>query len=56
MRHPAAGLAALAAILMCTLGGVQAAVILQGGDTVPCSQLPELQHLALRVAILGNCK
>jgi hypothetical protein len=27
-----------------------------GGKTVPCSQLPELQHMAMRVAILGRCR
>ncbi|EFN53822.1 hypothetical protein CHLNCDRAFT_25519, partial [Chlorella variabilis] len=50
--------------LLSVLGGAQAAVDLgdAGGgggagaaSTVPCSQLPELQHLALRVAILGSC-
>jgi hypothetical protein len=34
-------------------GGTAAAA--RSGGTVPCSQLPELKHLALRVAILGDC-
>ena len=50
--------------LLFSLGGVRAAIRLDGGEgnaaaaaaTVPCSQLPELQSLALRVAILGSCR
>ena len=51
-------------VVLFALGGVQAAIRLNGGATtaaaaaatVPCSQLPELQSLAARVAILGSCR
>lgn len=59
--------AALLLALLCVLGGCRAAVNLQSGgstaaagaaaDTrVPCSQLPELQPRAGKVAILGSCR
>lgn len=36
-------------------GGVSTAAATGGSSKVPCSQLPELKHLALQVAILGDC-
>ena len=46
------------ALLVLLLGGGWAALDLgsEADTAVPCSQLPELQHLALRVAILGTCR
>ena len=48
-------------VLLALLVGAEGAVDLTGGGggasaTVPCSQLPELKHLALKVAILGSCR
>ncbi|KAL4419731.1 hypothetical protein ABPG75_006829 [Micractinium tetrahymenae] len=63
-RRPVAAAAPLAAMLLlgALAGAAQAAVDVGSGSSagaaaprVPCSSLPELRHMALKVAILGDC-
>lgn len=59
-HRPCWALRAAIVALLCVLGGARAAVQLDGAAAsncaVPCSQTAELQHLAMRVAILGCCR
>lgn len=59
LRRSSIAVSLLLGLLLAASGGAAegaAASGVSGAGTVPCSSLPELQHLALRVAILGNCR